>query len=267
MSIATLAGITLLTLLSGVGFFFFAVTRGTLLVRSFLNRPTTATTHIYPVYSERWLINLVDFQPLISAILLFQYRNVVNRIVSEIRNTELEGKKVLISSCAFGNVIPRIVHESVGKNAEKVIITDIVVNELIRAENKLGIHKEKIELLKEDATCMKQKDSSVEVNVMFFLFHELPHHLKDKAIVEAGRVLAPGGKLILAEFHKPDSFLLRILSRAYFYIFEPYALALWDRYDPVRILEKEKKWKCERTTFFSGNFQVVIATKTGSGTF
>lgn len=264
---AIAAGITFLIVLSGVGFFFFAVTRGALLARSFLNRPTTATMHIYPVYSERWLINLVDFQPLISAILLFQYKKIVNRIVSEIHNTALEGRRVLFTSCAFGNVIPRIVHASVGKKAEKVVITDIVFNELVRAESKLGIFKGKIELLKDDATCMTQKDSSIEVNVMFFLFHELPHCLKDKAVFEAGRVLAPGGKLILAEFHRPDSFLLRFFSRAYFNVFEPYALALWDSYDPVRILEKEKEWKCERTTFFFGNFQVVIATKIGSGTF
>jgi hypothetical protein len=31
--------------------------------------------------------------------------------------------------------------------------------------------------------------------MMFFLLHELPHDLKAKALSEAGRMLAPGGKL------------------------------------------------------------------------
>ena len=82
-----------------------------------------------------------------------------------------------------------------------------------------------------------------------------------KALSEAGRMLAPGGKLYLGEFHKPELWVLRALSWTYFKVFEPLGLALWDSHDPMLLLEEMGGWKAERTTFFFGNFQIVTATK------
>ena len=82
-----------------------------------------------------------------------------------------------------------------------------------------------------------------------------------KALSEAGRMLAPGGKLLLAEFHRPEPRVLRALSWTYFKVFEPLGLALWDTHDPVKCLEAMGGWRCERTTYFCGNFQVITATK------
>jgi ubiquinone/menaquinone biosynthesis C-methylase UbiE len=101
----------------------------------------------------------------------------------------------------------------------------------------------------------------VAANVIFFLLHELPHHLKGQALDEAGRMLAPGGRLFLAEFHRPELWVLRALSWTYFKVFEPLGLALWDSHDPLSYLESTGEWKCERTTYFCGNFQIITATK------
>jgi ubiquinone/menaquinone biosynthesis C-methylase UbiE len=113
----------------------------------------------------------------------------------------------------------------------------------------------------DNAVAMKQADASVHANVMFFLLHELPHHLKVDALSEAMRVLAPGGKLYLGEFHRPRPWLLRALSWTYFKVFEPYGLALWDSHDPVLQLQAMPGVSCERHTAFFGNFQVIVATK------
>lgn len=74
-------------------------------------------------------------------------------------------------------------------------------------------------------------------------------------------MLSPGGKLFVGEFHRPGPRVLRALSWAYFKVFEPLGLALWDTHDPVGHLESEGGWQCERSTYFFGNFQIITATK------
>ncbi|HJV80454.1 class I SAM-dependent methyltransferase, partial [Noviherbaspirillum sp.] len=241
--------------------FFFVFTRGALVVRGLVPAWQNETSHVYPVYSNMRLIRAIDFQPVISAILLFQYRRLVSKIVAEIRQMDLRNKKLLITSCAFGNVMPRVVKAALQAGAERVLIADIIPNELEHAKAKLAGFGDKVEFIRENATCMQQEDGVVNANVIFFLLHELPHHLKGQALSEAGRLIAPGGKLFLAEFHRPSLSVLRALSWAYFKVFEPLGLALWDTHDPVSYLEEAGQWTCERTTCFFGNFQVITATK------
>ena len=240
--------------------FFFTLTRGALVLREAFGVRHDAA-HVYPIYTRMWLIKLVDWQPVIAAILLFQYDKLVSVITRGLHDTNLHNKKVLITSCAFGNVIPRVVSAAIQSGASGVLIADIVRNELTHAEGKLIEFSGKLEFLDENATAMKLADGSVDANVIFFLLHELPHHLKGEALREAGRVLAPGGKLYLAEFHRPDPLLLRALSWIYFKVFEPLGLALWSSHDPLAQLEAMGGFSCERRTIFFGNFQVIVATK------
>lgn len=248
-------------LLASTGLFFFVVTRGALVMRGLLPGSQSEKSHVYPIYSNMRLIKLVDFQPIISAILLFQYHRLVSKIVSGLKQSDLRNKKLLITSCAFGNVIPRVVKAAVQAGVERVLVADIIHNELVHAESKLGDFSGKVDFIEDNATSMKQKDGVADANVMFFLLHELPHQLKGQALDEAGRMLAPGGKLFLAEFHRPELWVLRALSWTYFKVFEPLGLALWDTHDPLAYLESTGGWKCERATYFCGNFQVITATK------
>jgi len=173
----------------------------------------------------------------------------------------LRDKKVLITSCAFGNVIPRVVKAAVQTGAERVLIADIIHNELVHAKSKLGNFSRNVDFIEDNATSMKQGAGVVAANVMFFLLHELPHHLKVQALSEAGRMLAPGGKLFLAEFHRPELWVLRALSWIYFKVFEPLGLVLGETHDPLNFLENMGGWTCERTKYFFGNFQIITATK------
>ncbi len=248
-------------LLTGTALFFFTLTRGALMVRSALSGEDTDASHIYPIYSNMRLIRLIDFQPIISAILLFQYHRLVSAIVDGLRRLDLRDQKVLITSCAFGNVIPRVVTAAIETGARKVLIADIIKNELSHAESKLLGHVEKTEMLEQNAASLKLESGSVAANVIFFLLHELPHHLKIQALREAGRVVKPGGKVYLAEFHKPERWVLRALSWTYFKVFEPLGLALWDTHDPVMLFHEIGGFTCERRTYFCGNFQVIVATK------
>jgi SAM-dependent methyltransferase len=257
----TYAFVVLLVALASTALFFFTVTRGALLVRSAMGGPQDDVAHIYPIYSNKQLIRFVDFQPISAAILLFQYDRLVSAITSDLARMDLREKDLLITSCPFGNVIPRVVGTAVEAGVRRVLIADIIKHELDNAEGKLSAFPGKVEYVEEDATAMKHADASVAANVMFFLLHELPDHLKGQALNEACRVLEPGGKLYLAEFHKPRTPLMYAFSWIYFKIFEPWALAVWESHDPLRQLESMGGFTCERSTYFFGNFQITVATK------
>jgi len=251
----------LVAALVGVALFFFVVTQGALKVRASRSGPGERAAHVYPVYSNPILIRIVDFQPVISAILLGQYGALVSIITERIRRMDLTGQTVLITSCAFGDVIPRVVRAATAAGARRVQMTDIVAEELAHARRKLQDATIELEYLDEDATAMTMADERVAVNVMFFLLHEIPSWQQDRVLGEAARVLAPGGVLFVADFHRPEAGALRALSWLYFKVFEPFGLALWDLGDPVRRLQSLSALQCERVTRTLGNFQVVVATK------
>ncbi len=243
----------------GLGYFFL-VTRGALIANTFVPRAQDRF-HVYWVYSNMGLIKFSDRKTWVAAVLLFQYDRLVDRVVSEIKRASVKGKTVLMTSCAFGDVMPKVVKTLIRGGAEHICITDLINNELIHAGKKLKDFQGKFDLAEADATCMPNEDGTVDINLIFFLFHELPDASKALAFSEAARLTAPGGKLIIAEFHRPRKRIMRMLGRLYFTVFEPFALSMWGRYDPVHCLESMGGWTCERATYFFGNFQVVTATK------
>lgn len=248
--------------LACTGAFFFAATRGALIVRGLMSRAQNPAAHVYPIYSNMKLIRMVDFQPIIAAILLFQYDRLVSIITTGLRRQHLDGRKALITSCAFGNVMPRVTKAALQAGADEVQVVDIIENELLNAQRKMPEFKASVRYLRQDAASVKLPDASVDANVVFFLLHELPHDLKGVVLTEACRVLAPGGKLYLAEFHRPHARVLRTLSWIYFKVFEPLGLALWDTHDPLAALKAMPDIAhVDRRTVFFGNFQVIVATK------
>ncbi len=255
-TLAALGGVLLVTFL-----FFFATTRGALIVRSWMPGVKAPDAHVYPIYSRMGLIRLIDFQPIIAAILLFQYDRLVRIMTHVMSKMDLRGKKALITSCAFGNVMPCVTRAALRAGADKVQVVDIIENELINAESKLREYRPSLEFFRGDAAHVGLPQGSVDVNVIFFLLHELPNELKNVVLEEACRVLAPGGKLFLGEFHRPHSLLMRMLSWTYFKVFEPWGLALWDTHDPMEVLSAIPGMQCERRLAFFGNYQMIIATK------
>jgi ubiquinone/menaquinone biosynthesis C-methylase UbiE len=253
--------VSVILVLASTATFFFVATRGTLIVRALLPGDRDAAAHVYPIYSNMRLIRMVDFQPIIAAILLFQYDRLVSLITAGLRRMDLRDKRMLITSCAFGNVMPRVARAARKAGAREVQVVDIIENELLHAQRKMGGAPGHTTFHRQDATALDLPDASVHANVLFFLLHELPHELKLQALKEACRVLAPGGKLFLAEFHRPNLGVLRALSWIYFKVFEPLGLALWSTHDPVAQLAAMPGISCERRIVFFGNFQVIVATR------
>lgn len=260
MSIATIALLSLVGAGVLVGMYFFLVTRGTLLFHR-ATGDAQPDAHVYWIYSKMPLIKLTDQKPLIAAILLLQYDRLVDEILRHLRRVDLREKDVLQTSCAFGDVIPKVTDAAITAGAKRMVIVDIITNELLHAKGKVAPHEASCLFLKDNATALSLPSESVSANVLFFLLHELPNNEKKRAIAEAMRVVEPGGALLIADFHKPSSWVLRAFGWMYFTVFEPYGLALWgEKYDPLGQIAREG-WETERTTIFFDNFQVIAARR------
>ncbi|MGD9022101.1 MAG: methyltransferase domain-containing protein [Lysobacterales bacterium] len=260
-SLLTLATIAFIVLAS-IGLFFLIVTRISLIIQEHSARSDPDTAHIYWIYKYPFFIKLTDHMFVVSCILLFQYRNLVAKVVERL-NPSMKGKRVLQLSCAFGNVSEKIAESCARQNAAEFVLTDIMQSEVDNARRKLARFGDLCTYKRMDATDLEFEDQSFDYVVCFFLPHEVPFDKKVRLVREANRVLKPGGKLVFGEFHKPRLKLLEWAGRAYFKIFEPYAAEMWDGFDFDKVLVEQcgKNFETERDTFLFDNFQVFTAKR------
>ena len=72
--------------------------------------------------------------------------------------------------------------------------------------------------------------SSYPADLLFFLLHEQPEEVRRATLAEALRVVKPGGKIVIVDYHRPRGWhplrglMAQVLARL-----EPYALDLWRR--------------------------------------
>lgn len=244
--------------------YFFTVTRLAVAIKSFTQKPGKEVDNLYWLYTNKYLIWLTDNQFVVSCVLLFQYDRLVAKVIEKMTPLPT-GSRVLQISCAFGNFSEKLAEKCQRNKACEMVVCDIVSNQLENLKKKLKDYPGKMTLVEEDAAKMRFSEKSFDSVVMFFLLHELPYEDKRKALLGAMRVVRLGGKVILAEFHKPRNWIMCLFGRAYFSFFEPFAFDMWGRFNPSALIKSDKKisWTIERETFFYDNFQVISATKGG----
>ena len=62
-------------------------------------------------------------------------------------------------------------------------------------------------------------DTSFDAVISSLFYHHVPLDLKQQSLREAYRVLKPGGKLVIADMHKPTSFMGALVSHASRWLF------------------------------------------------
>jgi len=244
--------LSLLAIGLSIAGFFFITTRASLMV--FEQRKQRLDSHVYWIYRSPLLIWLLDRQFISSVILLFQYHRLVKQVLAPVC-AKREGKRILQVSCVFGNFTQKLAacYHKLGE----VFIFDIMHSEVRHTDRKLAANKDHAgcSFFQGDAAAMPFQDGVFDYVVSFFLFHELPPAMKQKVFTESLRVLKPGGIFVYGEFHKPDSPLVSTLSGLYFWIFEPYARAMWS-WNPSAELDP-REWRIKREKVMGGYFQVV----------
>ncbi len=210
-------------------------------------------------YEHPLAVRFWDRGFLINFILLGNYDRLGNAVLEEFSNSQ-EGDTLQIS-CAYGKLTQRL-QQSLGQKARLDVI-DILNGQLENTRRKLKQPDKRISLIQCDASELRCPADSYDRVLMFFLPHELPESVRRKSLAEAFRVVKPGGKVILVEFHRPKWWHpLRWWQKLVFVLFEPYALDMW-RHELTDFFPADLKYAVDsKTTYFGSLYQKLVITRT-----
>lgn len=200
------------------------------------------------VFERQWLVN---------SILWGNYRRLRNAALNAFGDTIIG--RTLQMACVYGDLTENLL----GRHhpAARLDVIDVAPEQIKNLRKKtaglgpLGIHQQNAAHLQFEAATFDQV-------LMFFLLHEMPQAVRRQALAEAWRVLKPGGKLVLMDYHRPRaSNPLRYVMAGVLRLLEPYALDLWHN-DLAHWLPQEAKNKTlKKQLFFGDLYQLVVISR------
>ena len=200
------------------------------------------------VFEREWLVNLILFG---------NYSFLRDAALADIGNQA--GGRTLQVACAYGDLTPRL-RERIAEDGELHVI-DVLPIQLQNLERKLP-HDTRVSLFQRDSAALGFADASSERVLVFFLLHEQPEAVRRRTLEEACRVVKPGGKVIIVDYHGPDNWNpVRHPLRALLRRLEPYADDLWNNEITSYLPQDITFSKVEKTTYFGGLYQKLVLTR------
>jgi len=200
------------------------------------------------VFERRWLVNLILFG---------NYARLRDAALDEIGSQA--GGRTLQIACVYGDLTPRLRRHLADDGRLDVI--DVLPAQLDNLRRKLPPDP-RISLVLRDSAALGYADRSFDRVLVFFLLHEQPERVRRRTLAEALRVVKPGGKVILIDYHRPHRWnpLYLPLSAVLRWL-EPDALDLW-RHDLDHYLPAggAVAGLCKQT-YFGGLYQKVVLTR------
>jgi len=200
------------------------------------------------IFEREWLVNLILFG---------NYSPLREAALAEF-GSEARGRTLQIA-CAYGDLTPRLRERIAGDGQLHVI--DVLPIQLDNLRRKLPPDM-RISLFQRDSAALGFADDSYDQALVFFLLHEQPEDVRRRTLAEACRVVRPGGKIVIVDYHRPDNFHpVRHPLRALLRCLEPYADDLWNNEIESYLPQDLRFSMIEKTTYFGGLYQKVVLTR------
>jgi len=200
------------------------------------------------LFERKWLVNVI---------LLGNYHRLCDASLSEL-GRRLRGRTLQLG-CVYGNLTARL-QQRLGSDAALDVV-DILPLQLENLARKL-LPDDRIRLLRRDACALDCASASYDQVLLFFLLHEQPERIRIATLAEAMRVVKPGGRIVIVDYHRPSTWHpLRPLLRLVLRKLKPYAFELWKNDIEAFLPQASKPASSRKSTYFGGLYQKVVLTR------
>jgi ubiquinone/menaquinone biosynthesis C-methylase UbiE len=194
------------------------------------------------VFDRQWVVN---------AILLGNYGGLERAVLEELR----PGTRVLQPACVYGRFSESLA-QAVGRDGS-LVVADIAPIQADNSRCKLKSHPQAAVRVA-DAALPAAGDAPYDAICCFFLLHEVPDRDKHRIMGALLDRLAPGGKLIVVDYHRPIRLHpFRWLISLTFATLEPFARALW-RQEVMDYVPRRNGYRWRKATYFGGMYQKLV---------
>ena len=209
-------------------------------------------------YVRPYAISFFDHEWIVNLILLGNMARLRDTALDAI-GSSIHGRTLQIA-CVYGDFSPRLIERM--EPGSSLDIVDVVPAQLKNVNRKLPPFSQVRLLQSDSASLTRIEEATYDQVVLFFLLHEMPADVREQTLSEALRVLKPGGKLVIVDFHKPTAWNpFRYLYPPMFRLLEPFALDIWN--------EQIKDWlpkdfipaQITKQTLFGGLYQKLVVHK------
>lgn len=198
-------------------------------------------------FERQWLVNLIlwgNFDRLRNAALDALGRRI--------------GGRTLQIACVYGNFTATLVGRLVPGASLDVV--DVLPIQLQNLRTKLPASSP-VTLHQCDSMALNFRDGTYDQAVLFFLLHEQPANVRSRTLGEALRVVKPGGKLVVVDYHRPGWWHpLRYLFEPVLRALEPYAMDLWNHEMTRWLPEGFPADHIQKRNYYGGLYQELIIT-------
>ena len=200
------------------------------------------------LFERQWLVNLIlwgNFGRLRDAAL-------------DALGERLDGRTLQIA-CVYGDLTARL--RSRLNPGGSLDIVDVLRVQLDNLARKLP-GDPRVGLMLGDSAALDLPAASYDRALLFFLLHEQPEDVRRGTLSEALRILKPGGRLVIVDYHRPSPRnLLYLPMVAILKTLEPFAMDLWKREVSEWFPENSRIHSLEKKTSFGGLYQLLTLTK------
>lgn len=211
-------------------------------------------------YVDPRAISFFERQWLVNAILWGNFgrlRDAALDALADAPDEPLPGRTLQVA-CVYGDLTRRLAQRIDAGGSLEVV--DVLPLQLDNLDRKLP-REHSVRLTNGDSTALAHPSASFDRALLFFLLHEQPEPARRATLAEALRVVRPGGKIVIVDYHKPHALnplywpMVGILKTL-----EPFALDLWAHELEAWLPADRKIVSLDRRLLFGGLYQLVTLT-------